>query len=315
MVEEEPAAAEPLPVPELAAELEPETSIQTETPDEYSPTTELTDTKSYELRDALARTTAAMEIEALAEAPQEPVEPPAPEPEPMIDRWPWEVAAVAPAEAVAMPLGATVVPDEEVDVDPEAAYGAEEVSGVFAAVDDVETEPVTPSAFLDDLEPIPSTPEAQAEEPEPADTSDAGPLVVAVPESMAAVSEPEPYAEPASAPAMELESETTASVVELDPEPEPLVEPEPDPDPPTELEPELTIEPEPEPEPEPEHQETPVPGSSEPVDPEPDAPAGYESVADSASMDSYVCDDCVYVDTCPNKDQRVPKDCGSFQWK
>ena len=33
------------------------------------------------------------------------------------------------------------------------------------------------------------------------------------------------------------------------------------------------------------------------------------------SMESYVCDDCVYVGTCPNKDQRLPKDCGSFQWK
>ena len=29
----------------------------------------------------------------------------------------------------------------------------------------------------------------------------------------------------------------------------------------------------------------------------------------------YTCNDCVYVDTCPNKDQRLPEDCGSFQWK
>ena len=33
------------------------------------------------------------------------------------------------------------------------------------------------------------------------------------------------------------------------------------------------------------------------------------------ALSSYVCDDCVYVDTCPNKDQRRPEDCGSFQWK
>ena len=32
-------------------------------------------------------------------------------------------------------------------------------------------------------------------------------------------------------------------------------------------------------------------------------------------MDEYVCEDCVYVETCPNKDQRLPKDCVSFQWK
>lgn len=29
----------------------------------------------------------------------------------------------------------------------------------------------------------------------------------------------------------------------------------------------------------------------------------------------YVCEDCVYVETCPNKGQRAPKDCVSFQWK
>ncbi len=32
-------------------------------------------------------------------------------------------------------------------------------------------------------------------------------------------------------------------------------------------------------------------------------------------MDGMTCDDCVYVDTCPNKDEREPANCGSFQWK
>jgi hypothetical protein len=32
-------------------------------------------------------------------------------------------------------------------------------------------------------------------------------------------------------------------------------------------------------------------------------------------LSSYTCEDCVYVETCPNKDQRLPKDCVSFQWK
>ncbi len=27
------------------------------------------------------------------------------------------------------------------------------------------------------------------------------------------------------------------------------------------------------------------------------------------------CDDCIYEDTCPNRDQRLPKDCGSFSWR
>ena len=29
----------------------------------------------------------------------------------------------------------------------------------------------------------------------------------------------------------------------------------------------------------------------------------------------YMCVDCVYVETCPNKDQRLPSDCGTFQWR
>lgn len=44
--------------------------------------------------------------------------------------------------------------------------------------------------------------------------------------------------------------------------------------------------------------------------PEPAAEAEF-----AASMTDYTCEDCVYVETCPNRDQREPKDCGSFQWK
>jgi len=46
-------------------------------------------------------------------------------------------------------------------------------------------------------------------------------------------------------------------------------------------------------------------------------PTVSEPVDETASspMDDYVCEDCVYVETCPNKDQRLPKDCVSFQWK
>lgn len=29
----------------------------------------------------------------------------------------------------------------------------------------------------------------------------------------------------------------------------------------------------------------------------------------------YTCEDCVYIETCPNQGQRLPKDCVSFQWK
>lgn len=53
----------------------------------------------------------------------------------------------------------------------------------------------------------------------------------------------------------------------------------------------------------------------------PVAEVALEPVAVSAPepvespLQNYTCDDCVYVETCPNKDQRLPKDCGSFQWK
>jgi hypothetical protein len=43
--------------------------------------------------------------------------------------------------------------------------------------------------------------------------------------------------------------------------------------------------------------------------------ADADSEGEVPALSSYVCDDCVYVDTCPNKDQRRPEDCGSFQWK
>ncbi len=43
--------------------------------------------------------------------------------------------------------------------------------------------------------------------------------------------------------------------------------------------------------------------------------AGADEGDDVLALSSYVCDDCVYVETCPNKDQRRPEDCGSFQWK
>ena len=43
-----------------------------------------------------------------------------------------------------------------------------------------------------------------------------------------------------------------------------------------------------------------------------EAPA-YEPSA--SPVDDFTCGDCVYMDTCPNRDQRLPKDCGSFQWR
>jgi len=44
-------------------------------------------------------------------------------------------------------------------------------------------------------------------------------------------------------------------------------------------------------------------------------PQGYEVSESSAEIAAMSCDDCVYVTTCPNKDERDPSSCGSFQWK
>jgi hypothetical protein len=42
-------------------------------------------------------------------------------------------------------------------------------------------------------------------------------------------------------------------------------------------------------------------------------PMIYEPQA--IDMDSYTCEDCVYVSTCPKAGQDSPASCGSFQWK
>ena len=56
--------------------------------------------------------------------------------------------------------------------------------------------------------------------------------------------------------------------------------------------------------------------------PAPEAPAAADTASQpdtspstTSLLTEYTCDDCVYVGTCPNRDQRLPKDCGSFQWR
>ncbi len=46
----------------------------------------------------------------------------------------------------------------------------------------------------------------------------------------------------------------------------------------------------------------------------PDADSTDSSSSDSAES-TLTCDDCVYVTTCPNKDESTPDNCGNFQWK
>lgn len=43
--------------------------------------------------------------------------------------------------------------------------------------------------------------------------------------------------------------------------------------------------------------------------------ATQEYAGEEIDLASLTCDDCVYVNTCPNKEDLQPADCGSFQWK
>ena len=44
-------------------------------------------------------------------------------------------------------------------------------------------------------------------------------------------------------------------------------------------------------------------------------PVPAQAPVTTVSTSEYTCADCVYVETCPNKDQRLPADCGTFQWR
>jgi hypothetical protein len=54
-----------------------------------------------------------------------------------------------------------------------------------------------------------------------------------------------------------------------------------------------------------------VAGGAGPQEPADDR--GYEPGV--LNLNEYTCDDCVYVNTCPNQHQKAPAACGSFQWK
>jgi hypothetical protein len=50
-----------------------------------------------------------------------------------------------------------------------------------------------------------------------------------------------------------------------------------------------------------------------PAQPDATEEKAYEPAA--LNLQQYTCDDCVYVNTCPNREQKAPYECGSFQWK
>ena len=227
----------------LPVGFEPAAIVSEEVPAPDFPSGQPEDTGDGDLRDALVRTTIAMEEESVA--------PEAVEPLPVdgaAEKWPWDVASAQPAVGVAEPLGALTADDDLQSAFLVPTASMAEMPAVVEPAGELPEEPAKVSEFLMDLEPI----------------SAAAELVLAEPVA------PEPVAhEPFAAEPVAPEPVAT----------EPLL-------------------------PEPVSAET-----------QPDLPSDPEPPIESASVDSYVCADCVYVDTCPNKDQRLPKDCGSFQWK
>jgi len=213
---------------------------------------------------------------------------------------------VAPSAVESEVAGATESPAPEPE--PESEPKAEP---------EPETEPEpgpaeAPATEVDDLrEALERTTAAMAEEAqvaEPGAEPQAEPVAEKWPWDTAVASEPEPS--PAEEPVVpEPEPEAAAAPVsgfldDLEPITSPAgkAAPAPEaaagPEPAAQAAPEELPAPEPEPEPEP-----------EPVAPPAEVPAATETV------DVYTCDDCVYVAACPNKGERLPKDCGSFQWK
>lgn len=252
------------------------------------------------LKDALMRTAAQMEAEGIvapesvgpaeepeAEAEGVPAESVAEAEEPAAAgeaSWPWDTAQDAEATGSAK-FSLSALEEPAVDVE----------GGLLRTTMDDETfaaaKPVILGAYGED-QPVPAEPEPELQpEPEPA-------AVAPEPEPAAAAPEPEPVPEPAAA--------------GPEPEPEPVAAgPEP------EVEAVVV-----------EQEETDeisdfifdleasiaesAPGEA-PASAEESAPVAPETVAEVVAGMS--CEDCVYVATCPNKDQRDPATCGSFQWK
>lgn len=58
-----------------------------------------------------------------------------------------------------------------------------------------------------------------------------------------------------------------------------------------------------------------APVETAPADPDVALPEIDYMPSGELDLDTYTCDDCVYVYTCPKVGESSPKECGSFQWK
>lgn len=181
-------------------------------------------------------------------------------------------------------------PLEEPAEEPAPAVEEEPVAPEAAAAEAEPAEPAAEEAFQEPTEVEPVVADAEQPTDEEASLPDASKVDLALDELLPIV---ELSASPGAEDLAEAAEEAPAPEPEAGLEFEPEVTPEPEPDS------MLQLEPEPEPEPVAE------------AAPEPEMP-GYE--AGDSDLRSLTCEDCVYVTTCPNKEERTPSACGSFQW-
>jgi len=251
------------------------------------------------LRNALARTTAQMEsegvsalasVEAVPEAVMEIV---APEPEPVMPE-PAPVAVEPEPEPILIQPAPLVPPVEPMSASETPAWP-------WDAATDLPAPPVIGLDAFDEVS---------------LDDGDGGLVRAAGDDAAMAASRPVilgAYDETVVSPVAVVEE--VVSYVAIT---EPLPEPTPTPAPAPEVAPEPAPAPEAAPEPAPAPEIAPESDFILDLDPiaAVPAPPGYE-VSDTcdAEISTMSCDDCVYVGTCPNKDERDPSSCGSFQWK
>ena len=252
------------------------------------------------LREALDRTASAMAAEAVVAQGEAPTDAKPPRKARLGHKWPWDVATTAVEDAVVAPVGSTAVVEDElveppvVDVPVNdmdlAPLGAAAVAGsavveslgASVAADDALGEPPVVAIPLDGeitATPLPAPPLEEAAQTLEVEVGGEGTF-----EAATTIDSPPVASTDLLMPPIDLDAGPAVSSEFL-----------------SDLEP--------------------IPAQSEPgssvVMPVAvaDAPAPEQDPVHPASLDDYVCADCVYEATCPNKDQRLPKDCGSFQWK
>ena len=303
--EEAPVVADAEDAPVVEPEAVLDAAIADAILEEYEEAAEPTESDLAEsLKDALTRTTAQMEAEGVV-VPDS-IGAPEADLEPVTDSaWPWDVAIVAPEHPLLAEDSAFVLSElEEPSLDDASILHTTIDDEMFAAA-----QPVILGAYAS----VPAMPEI-------VEASDSPVLEIPV-EPMGAFAS-EAMGAPVSADFAVPVIADPDDIFPVEPEPiEPAEESVDETTPEAGLEPASEADSDPElGESEPDSEAAEVPESLDTSDYIFDLENAPPVVAaptatDRSSLDEYTCEDCVYDETCPNKDQRLPKDCGSFQWR